>query len=283
MAETGGEEQNRQNLKALPEDLRPLDAKDTLDVHDAILNSAGCINLAESINDHFGYDDLPCMPRAREEAVLDQLSFWHPVIDHEANFIDVGSQLAPLFTHISGMVAHLRQERHGKFVLSEGILYAQKLSDFDNDVVPDSNTIMNVWEYRAGVISAFDLHTARMLDNEKLPFFGSKSEPIRRFSGPALELSMTHSRNDNAAGFGSGQQPFDGIKELLKSTHNGGLHYIYYCTKVDPDLMAPNHRESLVYMLAIRSPIMIRLLQLLYKHVRQEGNRVLLMVDTIWI
>ncbi|XEV01733.1 hypothetical protein FSHL1_007020 [Fusarium sambucinum] len=298
-------EQLRRHLRGdtpeqLPEDLRPLDAKDTLDVHDAILNSAGCINLAESINDHFGDDDLPGMSREREEAVLDQLASRHRSIDHDANFIDVGSQLAPLFTHISGMVAHLRQgmlpstirveecyfdidKRHGKFVQSQGIVYAQKLSDFGNDAVPDSNAIMNIWEHRAGVISAFDLCTARMLDNEKPPFFGSKSELIRRFSGPALELSTTHSRNDNAEGFGSGQQPADGIEELLKSTHDGGLHYMYHCTKVDPDLLAPAHREKLVYALAIRSPTMIRLLQILHKHVRQEENRVLVMVETIWI
>ncbi|KAM0368854.1 hypothetical protein ACHAO7_011033 [Fusarium culmorum] len=73
------------------------------------------------------------------------------------------------------------------------------------------------------------------------------------------------------------------IEKLLRNTNNGGLHYYYDCVKVDPHHMYPTSRASFVRWAAAKSPVLIRVLQLLDKHVREDGNRVLIMVDTLWI
>ncbi|KAH7198794.1 uncharacterized protein B0J16DRAFT_367828 [Fusarium flagelliforme] len=99
---------------------------------------------------------------------------------------------------------------------------------------------MNFGAHRAGVISAFDTRTVKMLDNETPAFYGDKCELVNRFATLADEISMTQSRKKNAKKLQSGAEivglGVEHIELLLRKTDNGGLHYVYDCCKVDEDL-----------------------------------------------
>ncbi|UZP40138.1 hypothetical protein NXS19_007954 [Fusarium pseudograminearum] len=283
----------------MPEHLRPLDTTEALDVHEAIL-CAGSSNLSRTFKGHAGANALPRMTRELEGLLLYELSSMHPIIDHEANFTNIVSQLTPLSSHIRSLVTYrgdgllpstIRVEEchyndedsDGKLVVAQGILHAQSLSNICDD--HDSKAMMDSGAHRAGVITAFDPRTVKMFDNDPPAFFGNKSKLVWRFSTLTREFSTTHRQRQNANVLESDRQilGIEHIETLLRNTNTGGLHYYYDYFKIDPFVTFPVGRSSLVEWLAIKSPTMIRVLQLLDKHIRQDGNRVLLMVDTLWI
>ncbi|RGP58845.1 hypothetical protein FLONG3_11358, partial [Fusarium longipes] len=62
---------------------------------------------------------------------------------------------------------------------------------------------MNFGAHRAGVISAFDPRTVKMLDNKTQAFYGRKEKLISRFATLADELPLTQSHeldNDRQQG-----------------------------------------------------------------------------------
>ncbi|EKJ68599.1 hypothetical protein FPSE_11232 [Fusarium pseudograminearum CS3096] len=283
----------------LPENLRPLDTTEALDVHEAIL-CAGSSNLGRIFDDHAGANALPRMTRELEGLLLAGLSSMHPIIDHEANFTNIVSQLTPLSTHIRSLVTYrgdgllpstIRVEEchyndedpDGKLLVAQGILHARSLSNICDD--RNSKAMMDSGVHRAGVITAFDLRTVKMLDNDPPAFFGNKSKLVWRFSTLTREFSTTHRQGQNANVLESDRQilGIEHIETLLRNTNTGGLHYYYDYFKIDPSIPFPIGRSSFVEWLAFKSPTMIRVLQLLDKHVREDGNRVLLIVDTLWI
>ncbi|KAL4727273.1 hypothetical protein ACLX1H_006179 [Fusarium chlamydosporum] len=70
---------------------------------------------------------------------------------------------------------------------------------------------------------------------------------------------------------------------LLRKSNNGGLHYVYDHSKVDPDLPAPVDRASFVRWFFAKRPTMTRASELLVHYIRENNRRVLLAVDTTWI
>ncbi|KAM0406539.1 hypothetical protein ACHAPZ_003304 [Fusarium culmorum] len=189
--------------EAMPEHLRSLTSAETLHVHEAIL-SAGLTNLAMKFNEQTGYGTLPHMSRETEKALLADLVSIHPIIDHEANFHNVVSQLTPVSSYISDMIlrpkgdnATIRiEECHydekdpdGKLAMSQGILHAQSLSNVSKDPDPQADVMIKVWAHRACVISAFDPRTIKVLDNQPPTFFGSMPNLLRRFAALERELS----------------------------------------------------------------------------------------------
>ncbi|KAJ4129851.1 hypothetical protein NW768_006821 [Fusarium equiseti] len=134
-------------------------------------------------------------------------------------------------------------EPNGVLVKDQGTLYAQNLYSFENETVPEhthagdqpaqdtsQEVHMNFGAHRAGVISAFDQRTVKMLKNETPSFYGDKRKLVNRFATLADEMPMTQSRKKNAKKLQSGAEivglGVEHIELLLRRTNNGGLHYV---------------------------------------------------------
>ncbi|CAG7566382.1 unnamed protein product [Fusarium equiseti] len=117
---------------------------------------------------------------------------------------------------------------YGIIIHDQGTLYGQS----SYSIRDDTKVHMNFGAHRAGVISAFDPRTVKMLDNETPAFYGDKRELVNRFATLVDEITMTQSREKNAKKSQSGAEivglGVEHIELLLCKTDNGGLHYVRY-------------------------------------------------------
>ncbi|KAL2682399.1 hypothetical protein Neosp_006850 [[Neocosmospora] mangrovei] len=150
-----------------------------------------------------------------------------------------------------------------------------------------SEAQLNFGIHREGVLGALDPRNMLLLEPKEASFHGSKSRLERHFAQFASNLPETLTRAKNAKAIENpGHQVVLGLEhvdELIRSSTNGGLDYLFLHTRSDPHLLAPSDRAAFLRWFAAESPVIIRVFQLLLQWVRKEKQRVLLFVDTPWI
>ncbi|CAG7566366.1 unnamed protein product [Fusarium equiseti] len=96
---------------------------------------------------------------------------------------------------------------------------------------------MNFGEQRAGVITAFNPRTVKMLHPKTPAFHGHKKGMMSAITTLADELSMTPTRTKRAKNIASGGEMVglgvNHIDMLPKESRNGGLDYIFQTCKQD--------------------------------------------------
>ncbi|KAM0542074.1 hypothetical protein ACHAO7_010139 [Fusarium culmorum] len=148
---------------------------------------------------------------------------------------------------------------------------------------------MNFGEHRAGVITAFDPRTIKLLQPTTPAFFGTKSKLIKEIAGlaNAQGAQMTPSRKKHLKKLQSGSEivglGVEHIDKLLKESKNGGLHYVFHACCSESGMGPPLDRITFFRWLIEKSPTFIRAMQLMHHYIRLENTRVLLVVDTPWI
>lgn len=135
-----------------------------------------------------------------------------------------------------------------------------------------SENQLNFGVHRKGVLVAFDHRNKKILEG-KAVFTGAKNKVTRKLK------RLLDARNGTTAAqvrrrrkaSGKASQPVVGIahvEDLVHNDTNGGLSYYYEQGKLDPAIIAPADRASMVRWVAHENPILTRALALAYQYVR---------------
>ncbi|OBS25885.1 hypothetical protein FPOA_06419 [Fusarium poae] len=110
----------------------------------------------------------------------------------------------------------------------------------------NSESTMNFGEHRAGVITAFDPRTIKLLHPTTPALFGTKSKLIKQIAALADDAPMTPSRARHSKKLQSGGEivglGVEHIDKLLKESKNGGLHYVFHACCSEEGLGPPLNR-----------------------------------------
>ncbi|KAM0425330.1 hypothetical protein ACHAPT_009386 [Fusarium lateritium] len=157
----------------------------------------------------------------------------------------------------------------GKEVKARGRLYADK-----------ANTVkgrLNMDVHRVAVVTAFDPRNIKLLEPKEPLFCGSKARLEKHLTRSAKTPLARPSLNADVV------LGVEHVEELVKSSVDGGLIYLWYQTRTERDILASSDRAVFLRWFAAESPIMIRTFDLLLQYVRRDRERVLIFVDTPWI
>ena len=197
--------------------------------------------------------------------------------------------------------AYHADDPDGITVKEVGRMYAQNLFNNSSENMPEytqaqqsqgvkdhnSDVMMNFGEHRAATITASDPRTIKMLNPTMPAFHGDKGKMISKIAALADELPQTPSRQRNTKKVVKGAEivglGVEHIDMLLKNTSNGGLHYIFDCCKIDPDLGPPTDRATFLRWLCAKMPCFIRALELFDYYIREQNERAMIVIETPWI
>ncbi|CAF3600281.1 unnamed protein product [Fusarium graminearum] len=189
-------------------------------------------------------------------------------------------------------------------VREEGFFLASRLFQQPNDdgTIPDSvqaassqsiegasaEATLNFGVHRTGILQTFDWRNSVLLSPENDMIRGSKKaielrvqamvDPNQPQTKAELERMKKKEAEESPVVVG-----VDHVQHLVANDPNGGLTWLYNMTRKDENTLAPSDRASMLRWVCAESPLMIRMVELLFLHVNQEKKRVLIYVDTPWI
>lgn len=142
---------------------------------------------------------------------------------------------------------------------------------------------INFGSYREGVLGVFDVRNIRLLSMDAAEFFGHNRETaaqeLRLLRDCNLEKTTTEVKNSEKT-----TTPVilgvEHVRDLAMNSVHGGLDFFYGQTRTDrniPTLVGP---QQWTRWLCGGSPILSRLMELCYKYVRKQGERLVAYVDT---
>lgn len=145
---------------------------------------------------------------------------------------------------------------------------------------------INFGPYREGVLGAHDVRNIHLLNMDATQLFGPSRESAAKelclLRDSNLEKATTEAKNAEKT-----KEPVivgvEHVKNLAMASMHGGLDFFYSQTRTDdhiPTLVGP---QQWMRWLCGGSPILSRLIELCYKYVRKENERVVVYLDTPWI
>ncbi|KAF5963589.1 hypothetical protein FBULB1_13287 [Fusarium bulbicola] len=157
-----------------------------------------------------------------------------------------------------------------------------------NGQVKDHSLKLNFGEHRKGVLTSFDWRNCKILYPDNPAIFGHPdtiNQSIKDVGDPntVRTNSQMERENKKQAALSPTVVGVDKVEELLREDINGGLSFFFDQTNSDPSVLPPGDRAAYIHWLCYMSPVMTRTLELVWKYVREENERVLVYVDTPWI
>ncbi|KAI1063107.1 hypothetical protein LB507_005615 [Fusarium sp. FIESC RH6] len=152
----------------------------------------------------------------------------------------------------------------------------------------DSAPRLKLGENRKGVLGAFDFRNDK-IPNPKTPALyrtlDEVNEAIAMLKDPDLIRTNSELEREKKKQAKS-SPPVVGVQKIYDLVHNdphGGLSYFDYTASDDPSTRAPRGGVAYLFWMGHKSPVMVRALELVWQYVRDQGQRVLIYVDTPWI
>ncbi|CAG1993022.1 unnamed protein product [Fusarium graminearum] len=189
-------------------------------------------------------------------------------------------------------------------VREEGFFLASRLFQQPNDdgTIPDSvqaassqsiegasaEATLNFGVHRTGILQTFDWRNSVLLSPQNDMIRGSKKaielrvqamiDPNQPQTKAELERMKKKEAEESPVVVG-----VDHVQHLVANDPNGGLTWLYNMTRKDENTLAPSDRASMLRWVCAESPLIIRIVELLFLHVNQEKKHVLIYIDTPWI
>lgn len=147
---------------------------------------------------------------------------------------------------------------------------------------------INLSAYRQGILVAYDYRTSSIIQSNVEDIFGADvttiENAITAFRDRKIMPNSQSQRHDGGSDNGKGQAiGVEHLQELLSFDQNAGLDYFFSLTCLDPAVNSPMGRSGWLYWLCATSPILSRCLELAYRYVLQDKERIVLYVDSRWI
>ncbi|KPA37360.1 hypothetical protein FLAG1_09825 [Fusarium langsethiae] len=147
---------------------------------------------------------------------------------------------------------------------------------------------LNFGEHRRGVLTSFDYRNHKVLNPDEPVLHGTGDEfkeAVKAIKDP--DLIRTTSQLEREKKKDAKETPVVvGVKQvyhLVQNDPHGRLSFFYKQTSDDPSTRTPDDRPVYLYWLCYKSPVMTRALELAWRYVREQNQRVLVYVDTPWI